>query len=87
MVNIVLDFAEKIHNYCLATKGSITSWGRTAKRNHIVGGIPTSPHLTWEAADVVYDDPIPVDERRATAKLMGLQLVVESDHDHLQAHK
>lgn len=35
---------------------SVTSWGRSPKRNAQVGGSKTSQHLIWGAFDVVPDD-------------------------------
>lgn len=35
---------------------SVTSWGRTQKRNAQVGGSKTSQHLIWGAFDIVPDD-------------------------------
>lgn len=81
------EFAEAARNYCLLMGGSVTSWGRTAKHNAAVGGVPDSPHKRWTAADVVYDEVVPVQTRVATAAKFGLQIIFESSHDHLQDHK
>jgi hypothetical protein len=81
------EFATALRVYCQALGGSITSWGRTVKHNAAVGGVPTSRHVAWCGADVVYDAPIDVGVRRAKAQALNLQLIVESDHDHLQDHK
>lgn len=70
--------------YCAATRGSVSSWGRTSQHNDAVGGHPQSFHLDWLAWDVVYDEPLPVETRKRAARHHGLRLVVESDHDHLQ---
>jgi len=78
------EFADAIRAYCSATQGSITSWGRTAKRNKAVGGVAESAHLLWIAADVVYDTPLDQAHRIALASRLGLKLIDEGDHDHLQ---
>lgn len=80
----VAEFAEAISDYCFALKGSITSWGRTPKRNAAVGGVPNSYHLRFLGADVVYDAPITKDHATARARKLGLKVVRESDHDHIQ---
>lgn len=79
-----LAFATSLLAYCTATGGSVTSWGRTPIHNAKVGGVPTSYHLTWQAADVVYDAPIPITRRQIHAKHLGLELTPEDDHDHLE---
>ena len=77
-------FAELLRAYCLSVGASVTSWGRTLRRNAEVGGVPHSPHLSWVGADVVYDAPIPIEQREAFAEALGLRLIAEADHDHLQ---
>lgn len=78
------DFAQRLLVYCFIHAGSVTSWGRTSQHNTLVGGVPQSAHRFWLAADVVYDDPPPVQKRQEIADRLGLRLVVEADHDHLQ---
>ena len=82
-----LEYADALRSYCYATRASITSWGRTLKRNAAVGGVPDSAHLIWKGADVVYDDPVAADVRLAIAKRLGLMIVVEGDHDHIQEQR
>lgn len=77
-------FAERVRDYCLATGGSVTSWGRTPARNARVGGVPTSYHLHFLAVDVAYDAVPGVSVRERFAERCGLKLVIEGDHDHLQ---
>lgn len=80
------EFAEAVATYCLIHGGSITSWGRTTLRNKAVGGVPGSSHRFWRGADVVYDstdvwkDP----NRIEYARRLGLKIIAEGDHDHLQ---
>jgi len=81
-----LDFHSRLMAFCDALGGSQTSGKRTAARNARVGGVEHSKHQIWLAADVAYDDPKPSEARRLmVAKQLGLQCLIESDHDHLQA--
>jgi hypothetical protein len=74
-----------METYRLLTGASATSSFRTAKHNHDVGGVPHSAHLAGLAVDVIYDDPTPTQaERQEWARRLGLKLIVEGDHDHLQ---
>lgn len=77
-------FAEAVRIYCAYTKASGTSSGRTAKHNKAVGGVPTSAHQFWLAIDVVYDEPLPIELRKDVGARLGLTVIVEGDHDHLQ---
>lgn len=63
---------------------SVTSWGRTAARNEAVGGVRTSKHLSWLAVDVVPDDRSVLEELSAAAARLGLMLIDEHDHLHIQ---
>ena len=78
------DFALAVYRYGKSTGGSVTSWGRTLKRNRKVGGVPNSYHLTWKAVDIVYDQRPPATEAKKAAAAQGLLLIREKDHDHLQ---
>jgi len=80
----VSEFALAVVAFCYATNGSVTSWGRTAKRNSAVGGHPNSWHLNFLAADVVYDVSVPEERAKFLAGRHGLRLVREATHDHLQ---
>ncbi len=51
----VEQFAVKIARLCLSHRGSIVSWGRTRKRNKMVGGHPRSRHLKFLAVDIICD--------------------------------
>lgn len=79
------DFAERVVAYCTATHSSVTSWGRTDRHNADVGGVSGSLHRAFLAVDVVYDRPLPLESRTRYASALGLDLVAEGDHDHLQA--
>ncbi len=78
------DFAIRVMQYCRSNTGSVTSWGRTAAHNARVGGIPDSPHLVWLGADVVYDYRPLLAVARASARELGLAVIHEPTHDHLQ---
>jgi len=78
------DFADALNTYCAITSASITSSLRTGRHNAVVGGMPHSAHLYALGADVVYDAPLDRDLAATIAKRLGLLLLRESDHDHLQ---
>lgn len=78
------EFASALMAYAAATRGSVTSWGRTVMHNRDVGGVPDSAHLLWVGADVTYDNDDAPSWREAIAKRVGLHLVHEGDHDHVQ---
>ena len=65
--------------------GRVTSGPRGAAANKRIGHAAHSPHLVGLGADVAYETtPPPVAERAQWARRLGLTLVVEGDHDHLQ---
>ena len=80
-------FAPRAEAYCTKTRGSVTSWIRTARHNAEVGGKPESLHRFGLAIDVVYDDPVPLAFAQAVANGLGLQVIRESNHDHIQPLK
>jgi len=65
-------------------EASVTSAGRTIAHNQLVGGVPKSAHLFNLAEDVIYDHVPPQDERLEIARRLGLKVIFEGDHDHLQ---
>ena len=77
------EFADAVRAYALITGASATSWGRTEKHNEAVGGVKYSAHRFWLAADLVYDGPPPPDAV-AVAHRLGLKLIEEGDHHHVQ---
>jgi hypothetical protein len=77
-------FWESVYLYCRLLGGSVTSGPRSSKRNALVGGILDSPHVFGFGADVVYDDEPPAARRQVIAARLGLRLIVERGHDHLQ---
>jgi len=78
------EFAEAVAQYCLLAGASETSGGRTDEHNRKVGGVPYSAHRFFRGRDVVYDYAIALPERRELAHRLGLMLIAEDDHDHLQ---
>lgn len=82
-----LEFADALLGYCYASGASVTSWGRTEKRNRDVGGVEDSYHRDFLAADVIYDELKPIEFRGRHARRFGLKVVDEyasKGHDHLQ---
>ena len=81
-----VDFLLAVIVFCSRYGGSVTSYGRTPLHNRQVGGAPGSAHQFWLGGDVVYTPgtPPPEADAKATARRLGLLLIRESDHDHLQ---
>lgn len=77
-------FALAVYRYCVRFRGSVVSGFRTRSRNRDVGGKPDSLHLQGLAADVVLDFNGDDDSRHVAAFDLGLRLVIEHDHDHLE---
>lgn len=77
-------FVDALVTYCALTRGSVTSWGRTTLHNMNEGGVAYSGHRFWLAADVVYDEPPPPADRKELGRRLGLRVLPENDHDHLQ---
>jgi hypothetical protein len=77
-------FTVAIFVYCRELRGSVTSWIRTTARNHTAGGVIDSPHTFGLAVDVVYDVPLPYERASALADNLGLAVIREKDHDHIQ---
>ena len=78
------EFWNAAFTYSQLTGASQTSGLRSQKHNQSVGGVPFSAHRFGLAVDVVYDTPLPDAEREQLAKRLGLRIVIEGDHDHLQ---
>jgi hypothetical protein len=72
--------------YLLGLKygASTTSWFRSDKHNKDVGGVPHSAHRFGLAVDLVYDTPPNKTDIVEDARRLGLLLIREGDHDHLQ---
>lgn len=81
-----IEFCEKAREYCHVLGGSVQSWIRTVDHNAAVGGVPASRHLLGLAVDVTFDAPKPPDDqRRECAAALGLHLLIEHSHDHIEA--
>lgn len=81
----VRNFAAMIITLALRHRFSITSWGRTVKRNRDVGGHDNSRHLLWLAVDCVFDDMGGYDAFLDDAIRMGLVVILENKDVHIQA--
>lgn len=78
------EFAEAVYSYCELTGASETAGYRTKIRNDAKKGVAHSAHRVKLAADVTYDRPLLLEDRRAWARRLGLKLVPDDDHDHLE---
>ncbi len=79
-----MTFSDKVLALCLIYDCSETSVFRTDMRNTAVGGAPNSRHKEGLARDIVPDDLRQTDEVCQAARRLGLWVLVESDHIHLQ---
>lgn len=77
-------FAELLMALAAAVPFSSTSWIRSRKRNAAVGGGTSSYHLQGLAADVILDDPKDKGLLKALCTRVGLQMIDEGDHLHLE---
>lgn len=64
---------------------SVTSWIRTEKRNHMVGGVETSKHLTGQAVDIVLDDWADLDKLLKLLDKTCLFIGIQQYHLHIEA--
>lgn len=80
----VIEFHLAMMQYCVVTAASETSARRTIKHNLALGGVAHSAHLVFLARDVTYDVDLPLEYRQEYASRLGLTLIPEDDHDHLQ---
>lgn len=79
-----IEFGGRCIFVCLKWDASVTSWGRTEKRNTFVHGVPGSYHLTWLGMDVLLDDQKKNIDFEKDCAIFGLQALYEGDHYHLQ---
>jgi hypothetical protein len=80
----VLDFAKRVLHVRMKWDFSVTSWGRTPKRNVFVKGVTGSLHMMWTGMDVVLDDQLKNVDFEKDCASVGLQAIYEQDHYHLQ---
>lgn len=78
------DFRACVMSYCFAMGASETSGLRTTAHNAAVGGVAGSAHRFGLAVDVVYDRTPDEASAKLWAQRLGLRLIRETDHDHLQ---
>lgn len=78
------EFTGRIYVLGVTFGFSVTSWGRTVARNVAVGGHPESYHKRWLAVDAVLDDPSDVAGLRRVSALLGLEVIDEGDHVHIE---
>ena len=79
-----MTFSDKVLALCLIYDCSETSGFRTEKRNKAVGGVPNSRHKVGLGRDIVLDVPVRTEEVCRAARRLGLWVLVEDDHIHLQ---
>jgi uncharacterized protein YcbK (DUF882 family) len=79
-----LEFLQRVLQLAVVVPFSVTSWLRSPARNRAVGGVPTSRHLDGAAVDVVLDRPEDREVLRRFANRLGLQVLDEGDHLHLE---
>lgn len=77
-------FAIYILSLAVDFKFSVTSWGRTSERNKHVGGVENSLHVQWLAVDIVLEPNQDYALFMAACKALGLQVVTEKDHTHIE---
>ena len=83
----LFNYAAAVFALCFKHQGSISSWGRTAKHNKDVGGVPNSYHQLWLGCDVILDVMEKNLEFEKDAGDFCLKAILEGDHYHLQPLK
>lgn len=78
------EFYDKVNSSLDLYPGSITSGRRSRLRNAEVGGHPRSLHLCGLAFDVVLDDHSDSAGFAIMCERLGLKVVLEKDHIHVQ---
>ena len=68
------DFADIVRTGGMRYSGSVISWGRSKKRNEIVGGHIDSFHLSWLATDIVFDSKDDMADAAKFYKRMSLHI-------------
>ncbi len=63
---------------------SETGGQRTVQRNLDVDGTANSPHLHWVGRDVIFEKKPTRSELVETARRIGLTIIPERDHHHIQ---
>lgn len=78
------DFLTEVVSICIEYRCSVTSWIRSPAHNELVGGVPTSKHLTGDAVDVVLDDKELTGRFMKRATDIGMKVIPYKDHIHLE---
>ncbi|MDP2362673.1 MAG: hypothetical protein Q8M94_02765 [Ignavibacteria bacterium] len=79
-----INFAMSCMLVCLKWRASVTSWGRTEKRNDLVKGYPGSYHLNWLGIDAVLDDQKKNIAFEKDCAIFGVTALYQNNHYHLQ---
>lgn len=79
-----LEVCLAVRTLCQLHRLSVTSWWRSPARNKSVGGTRNSRHLMGLGVDLVPDVGESRAEVMATARKLGLQVVDEQDHIHIE---
>jgi len=77
-------FEDKIRLLAVLFPLSVTSWLRSRKYNAQVGAVANSPHLLGLAVDIVLDNQNDRADFELMAKGIGLLVIHEGDHLHVQ---
>jgi len=78
------EFFDAARTYCFLTNASVTRFGSSrAHQAKLDPAVKQSPHVYWLGADVEYDGAAPADGVEIAERL-GMKLLREPDHDHLQ---
>ena len=78
------EFGMRCMLVCLKWNASVTSWGRSEKRNIFVHGVAESYHLLFLGMDVILDDQKKDLAFEKDCSKLGLTALYEQDHYHLQ---
>jgi len=79
-----MTFDERFRALTGAFPCSVTSGKRSSHRNAEVGGVDNSLHLADLARDVVLDNLSEVVQFEALARRLGMWILIEDDHIHVQ---
>ena len=79
-----IEFSTVCTLVCLKYRASVTSWGRTEKRNILKKGVEGSLHLNWLGMDVILDDHKKDLAFEKDCAIFGITALYEGDHYHLQ---
>ena len=78
------EFAFHVLTLAVEFRFSVTSWGRTRERNARAKGLKNSYHLAFCAVDVVLDDHEAIGTFSKRAKQLGVEVIAEGDHLHVE---